>query len=804
MTGQRVTTITGARRALCGVGLAALALGHAMPSFAQGTPAPEQSAGPVSDQDIIVTARRREESLQNVPVAVTAIGGATLAKYAVSDVQQISQLVPSMVVGRQASGSSASIFLRGVGSTSLSSGFDQSVSLNMDDLPMSRGKELLTGQYDLARVEVLKGPQALFFGKNSTAGVVILTSANPTDKFEAMIRAGYEFQAQEMYGEGYISGPIAPYLNARLAFRASTSEGPYYNTAQTNSLGGAERIVSSDRRGESRSLSGRLTVQYDNPDVLKATLKASISRVDDDSASALYERLCAGGRTTPRPTNGTIGAIPEPFTDCAINGRSGFAAMPAQYAANFPYARDGRPYTDYDAYTVALTLEKTLGPVTLTSITGQYGFRQQDLQTAAGSTAGVYFTQYNKFRQFSEELRASTDFDGAFNLTAGAFYGKTKYTFNTAAMTSALIPAVPSFFRVNGIDGESISVFAELKWNILENLELAGGARWSDEKKTSFAQNLDVGSAAFPARRFDDYFHDTNLSPQATLTWKATDDITLYCEYKKVFKSGGYNTCITILASSVGTDGRFKSETAEGGEIGLRTQLFERQLRFNVTAYHYRYSDLQVQVFDAQTIASRVANAGSLTTDGVEVEANFRPRGSGFETHASIAYNEAKFHNYIGSCFTGQTIAEGCNLTPGATGAFNNQNFDSRIAPKAPKWAGRVGASYETPLSGGIGIGFNGDMSFSSSYNFTDTLRPDGVQKAFARFDAGIRLFHENDGWEFAVIGRNLTNRYVVTTANDMPAQGASGTGTATGIRSDMNGIVDRPRSVFVQFTKKF
>lgn len=632
-----------------------------------------------------------------------------------------------------------------------------------------------------------------------------LTSRDPGSVPEGSVRMGYEFEAREMYAEAMVSGPIAPFLGARIAVRGSTSEGSYISTAETNSIGGLQRVVYSDRRGASESLAGRITLKYDNPDVVTATLKGSLTRVNDDSASALYERICAAGRTTPRPTGG----IPEPFTDCVVDGRSGFAAMPDEIAAVFPYARDGKPYTDYDAYSAVLTLDRRFGDLTFTSVTGQYGFRQQDLQTASGSTAGVYFTQFNEFRQFSQEFRLLSDFAGPFNFTFGALYADTDYVFNTAAMAAPTAMPVnagryDSFERENGIKGQTLSAFAELSVGILDNLDLAGGARWSRERKTSFAENVFSGLAVFPLRRFDDEFEDQNLSPQATLTWKPATDITLYAAYKQGFKAGGYNTSITILGASNREDGEFGSELAEGGELGLRTEFWDRQIRFNATAYHYRYKDLQVQIFDPQTIASRVANAGALVTRGIEGELNFRPRGSGFEAHASIAYNDAKFSDYVGTCFTGQTITEGCNLLSGPTGAFTSQDFDNRTAPKAPKWAGRVGASYETPLTGSLRMGLNGDMSFSSSYNYTDTLRPDGVQRAFARYDAGVRVSHEDDGWELALIGRNLSNEKIVTTANDMPGQGSGGTGTATGIRSDMNGIVDRLRSFHVQFTKRF
>ena len=142
------------------------------------------------DGEIIITARRRDERLLDAPVAVTAVGGETLTQYQATRVSDIATLVPSLIAGKAASGSSASIFLRGVGSTALSAGFDQSVSFVIDGLPMSRGREISLPQFDIQRVEVLKGPQALFFGKNTTGGLISVSSNNPTNTFEGGIKGG--------------------------------------------------------------------------------------------------------------------------------------------------------------------------------------------------------------------------------------------------------------------------------------------------------------------------------------------------------------------------------------------------------------------------------------------------------------------------------------------------------------------------------------------------------------------------------------------------------------------------------------
>ena len=170
--------------------------------------------------------------------------------------------------------------------------------------------------------------------------------------------------------------------------------------------------------------------------------------------------------------------------------------------------------------------------------------------------------------------------------------------------------------------------------------------------------------------------------------------------------------------------------------------------------------------------------------------------------NGNVAYNDAKFKNYVGQCYTGQTIGEGCNLVRNTiTNRFTSQDFGGRRPPKAPVFASRIGVNYETPVSSGLLLGLTGDMSYSSNYNYTDALRPDAVQDAFTRWDASLRVMPASRNWELALIGRNLTDKLIVTTANDFPSQAVGPSGTATGIRPDINAVVDRPRQVYLQLT---
>lgn len=181
-----------------------------------------------------------------------------------------------------------------------------------------------------------------------------------------------------------------------------------------------------------------------------------------------------------------------------------------------------------------------------------------------------------------------------------------------------------------------------------------------------------------------------------------------------------------------------------------------------------------------------VDNAGKLRVKGIEGDFNWRM--GAFTLRGAAAYNHARYQNYVGQCYPGQTIAQGCSLIAAPGGAFTSQDYDGRTPPKAPRFSGRIGFALDLPLGdGGWALQTNGDLSYSSSCNFFDTLRPDSVQDAFAKIDAALRLTSPDERWSFGIIGRNLTNELVVTAANDIPFAGSTGTGTAG------PGVLDAP-----------
>lgn len=761
---------------------------------------------------VTVTARRKEESLQEAPVAITALTGDALDDYAINDFMDLSTQVPTMVAGRAASGSSASIFLRGVGSTALSAGFDQSVSFNIDGLPMSRGREISMPQYDIERVEVLKGPQALFYGKNTTGGLISVVSKDPTDEFEASGKVGYGFEAKEKYGEGVISGPLTDTLKARFAFRVSDSDGAFENSAAEVYLDplGMERNRISDNRGFGETASGRLTLAYEPNDIFNLEFKLGASQQKDGGPTDVLERICGAGRTTPASANGVP---PSPNADCAINGVSDSSSIPREVAgANYRYAGDGDMYADFSSIYSVVTGGLNLDALDVESITSYYSFLQKDLNNVAGEHYPANFSQKADYEQISQEFRFSTKSDGPFNSTFGLFYSDSEFVFNTDAYIF-IVPVDPvtgthvTFKRDNGFEGTAMSAFYEGTYDFTDQWELSAGARWSREERDSYQASLPASSffaVPFPGGlRLEDSFSDENISPQVSLAYRPSSNLSYYAAYKEGFKTGGFNISQALTPAATVDAGQFDSETAKGFEAGVRSILFGDTLSLNATVFNYLYEDLQVQVFDPATVSLIADNAGELTTQGIEVDFNWVPETlDGLSVRGAFAYNKVEFDNFIGQCFAGQTIAQGCDQVL-VGGAFQSQDYSGRTPPKAPETAGRLGATYAFPV-GGFDASLSGDVSYMGKYNFTDTLRPDAVQDAYTKLDLAARLSAPDDRWTLSLIGRNLTEEFVVTSANDIPFTGGTGTGTAVGNVADMSAFVENPREVYVELTVRF
>jgi outer membrane receptor protein involved in Fe transport len=786
-----------------------------------GAVATEDTGGIV---DIVVTARKRTESAQSVPVAVTAISAETVVARDLTNLERIAAATPSLTVARASTGSGAQITMRGVGSSSTSIGIEQSVATVVDGVYYGQGRTINEGFFDLARVEVLKGPQALFFGKNATAGLINITTADPTNKTEIIARAGYEFKAQQIQAELIGSTPLTDTLGIRVAVRGSKMFGGYYRNEATpfafafypNHIA---QPADADTPGE-RELLGRITVKWEPTSEITNTIKVSgtYSKVNNAGWNSVIF-YCPTGVSQ---LNG------KPCKRDFITRQNN---LPADIAPSIPFAsKDGSLYNRYKSYSATNTFAWDMGDVTLTNVTN-YNWNNNrflisaDLQSSP--FAGIWTTEDSTYHAFSNEFRAQTQYDGPVNVMLGGMYLKTRRDYaqynviaNVEDATQPLATRYLTNYKISYTDGETLAGFGQVTWKLLPKLELAGGVRYTHETKNSYftqpyvtsiipifrPQNSPDGLGVVTA---DQEFND--WSPEFTLTWKPVDDVMLYAAYKTNYKSGGFSNggINSALSANPQADFAFGAEKARGFEAGLKSTVLDRQLRLNLNVYSYEYSDLQVDYFNSAVFAYQTLTADA-RTKGVDLDFEFAPRAvSGLNVHGSLSYNVAKYTSFFGPCYTGQKPSEGCRyatssgvLAVGAqTPAY--QDLAGKPLSVAPHWTGSLGVGYETPVGDGYMLGASVDGRYSSSYLASAFAQPDSRQGSYATLDASVRFGAEDGRWELAVIGKNLTNRFYIQGAFDAASTG-SGTGTAAGVRADQAGLGALPRTVQVRVSTKF
>lgn len=789
-------------------------------AYAQGQQ--EASAGPAQSvtigvEDILVTARKRAETIQDVPAAVAVLATADLEQYDMTSLAQVANFIPSLNITPASFGSGGSIQLRGVGTDALSVSLEQAVLLNIDGVSISHGRAVQSGMFDMATLEVVKGPQALYFGKNSTAGIIAIRSAEPTKSFFGRAVAGYDFTKDRAIGEMIVSGPLSEQIGVRLAMRASTSRGAMYNEAAyrpgADPLGFDLPGRDQRRVGGQDNYLGRLTLAYSPADSFKAVLRVTGNKVTDDGPTmGSVVRSCpVGGRP-----QAIYGVPDDAASSCGLKRTIWRGQGARETVVDWPYTKGSRPYSKFESLLSSLSLDWEFENLNLSSVTGFYHFKASAADNYDYSNSGqVMGAEATNFSSFSQEIRAQTDFEGPINLMVGGLVQKTELKFFNGSKIAPL-PAdsrtgkFHSWERRGKTNGETWSAFAEVTANLTDQIEVAGGARWTREIKDSYQFHTYVHEIIAPGffpegQRIVDKFRDNNLSPQVTVKWQPDRDTTFYGAYRTGFKAGGYSLSDIIFANSTADSGDFDSESAKGFEVGAKFALFDRSLRLNFAAYRYKFKDLQVNILDAATTSMRIENAASAKTTGFELDLQYRPRSlDGLVLRAAYNYNDAKYQDYIGPCYAGQTPAQGCNLLPNSGGIPTSQNMSGVPLVFAPRHSVTAGMSYEQPVAGDMRVAFSIDGRFSSSYEADYFNRPDGRAPKYATLDASVTLWGPNERWGLSLIGTNLTNKlYPVGGQGERPLTG-SGTGTDSGVPADLLAQINDPREVGIRLTVQF
>lgn len=808
------------------------------------------AAAPLSAQidEIVVTARAVEESIRNIPVSITAVNEERLERFSLNTMTDLEAMTPQLSIFRAGNGSAASVQIRGIGSTTTSIGIEQSVAVMIDGVYFPQGRAINEGLFDVSQVAILKGPQALYFGKNATAGVVSILSKNPSDEFEASLRISNEFETSDRMIEGILSVPVNEKLGIRLAVLASEMKngyitnsaapgGDFYRTVDAATFEVRDYFNPTAKKHwpQEETRFARLTLAGDLSERFSYNVKGSYARFEQGTPSGALEifdcRTLNGvahtsvlvdpqppGRQTPLRM-----PVALPTADCTADGSRGTNNPPPEVAATNSLLNQfgGLDGDFYESYSITGSFDWSFDAVDVQAVLNYHDQSAKWVgdQDATAVTA-IFAGERNTFDNLSAELRAVTRFDQPINFVFGTYLQTTDRFFNqvvnfAGARNTAADPndEFTAYDKISETEGETYSVYGELIWDLAPRWQLTTGVRYINETKDSFFLQPYVNpffaglftpfdpanpaTVAVADQKFKEWI------PEATLRWEATDDVTLYVAYKEGFKSGGFsNSAILGNISGSVDDFIFDPEKVKGGEVGARAIVLDGSMLLSFDAFYYDFKDLQVDFFNSAQFAFITSNAGGSITRGAELQFDWATPMEGLSLSGSVGYLDSYFTDFMSFCFTGQTLEQGCVLPPGGVETDAAQNLKGNTRPNAPKWSGFLALDYERAITERLLFGATANMQFKSAVKLIAT-DPVPEQGAYQTFDANVRIATTDGKWQLAFIGRNLTDKNAFRSAGAVPGTGGN-TGTAEGFRSDLQGVAIRPRQLLLELTWRF
>lgn len=755
-----------------------------------------QESGARVLEEIVVTARRQDETLQDVPVTITSVGGEQLANFQLDQAAEIAERIPNFRIQTGGSGSGGTLILRGVGSSAISAAFDSAVAFDIDGVSVARMRLVQAAFMDLEQVDVLKGPQSLYYGKSASAGVISFRSANPGDEFEAKIGAGYDPEQDGTYVEGFISSPVSDTFGVRLAARYSQTQDFFSN----NAPGVA------DNNFDEQDFNTRLTLAWTPSDSLSVNFKGTYTTHEASNAIGNSDIFCQG--ETSQGTN-FAGVTFDSGHDCdPFDGVTQLGDIGPIHGQAFQGRNNPDPFEDLDTILARVQVDWDINDnLTLTSVTGYF-----ELDEEGSASYGYDINGFgsnitnNDTESFSQELRLAGEIGDRVSFLLGGFYQDRELIFDTsqhavgAAQISlgifgtALDPLTgrtDDWQKVHTTDAETFSGFASITLQATERLEITAGARYSDEQRT---QVIDLpfihstfalfGGAFLPAgfNSGDIDFDDDEISPEVTALYALNDSVNVFVAYKTGYKAGGIDNSALpssslAVAAASGDFGDliFESETGEGFEIGMKGRFYDGALRLDTTFFRYVYDDLQVQTFDPVAVQFSTSNAGELTSQGLEVDFTWLPQIDGLSIYGSMALLSARF--------TEDFAPQGVNLS-------------GQEASGAADVAFNTGLDYARPLGGGLEWGVGLNVSFTDEYETQNALDNGFVQESFWLLNARAFVGSNDGRWKASVAGRNLTDEIVAITSGGRPfANTVNDGGNADQILN-----LSRGRQVFFNF----
>ena len=810
-----------------------------------------EQAGDVTIEEVLVTARKREERAIDTPVAVSVMDGDDLDRYHTRDLTQLTERIPGLEIAHGGGGfAGGNMSIRGIGKPpgTVDYGLDAPVSLIVDGMPFSRNHMILTGFFDSEAVEVLKGPQALYFGKNSPAGVIAIRSKSPDvgAPMEGFVRGQYEFVTEDPVVEAGFSMPLGDQLAIRLAGRRQDMQGGWMeNVAEPLDASGLYPGTNYSTRGASydeypgqKQSVVRFTAVWEPSERFDATLKMFRSYTKRNDASSTVLWSCADGPGV-HPTH--LGIWTDPTQICPDHSarlKITGPLPPAEIAEAAPrLTEDSRFHYKLDQYVHTLQMNLDLDNFTLTSVTGLWDYRHREF-TNYGYTswAVVVSKQGESGEAFTQELRLASSFDGPVNFTVGGFYEKTERDLQAPVqlVPSGFFPIVIgaavtpwphpgpyegtyiNYHQIWDNDIETISVFGSVDWQVTENLELSGGLRYTEEDREAIGGNVFENSSFFgfgPAGYvYNPKDKSDNISPELTASYHLSDDVMAYVAYKTGFQSAGISNPGTVpnlsaLPVDVQNDTLiFDETTIKGFEGGLKGTFMDGRMRTDLAAFWYELKDLQVGIFNSNTTTFTLQNAAVAHNWGFEASSilqaseRLQLRFAGQYNHLKYdKFPDAGCHAVDDALFSNglltATEGPGCHLNASRDGAI--QDLSGVRYGNAPLQV-NVGFTYDYPLMDGWGLAFSWDTIHHSKgervLNQPFTKVPSRTVTHVA-----LNLSQQDGPWNLGVICSNCFNEVYAVQIGNRPLAKIN-----PGVAGDMTAQLGVPRLVMVQATYSF
>jgi len=818
-------------RSRLGTGVASLGLiiatgataqtGEAPPAAHPGTREAPATTGGGGIADIIVTAQRYEQSLQDTPLSVVALNGEQLAAAGVDSLDKFDTFIPNVSIGgTMAQGNAiASFAIRGIGGAP--AGFvtqEGAVGVYVDDILFARPNGALLDLLDVERVEVLRGPQGTLFGRNTAGGAIRYVTKKPD--FNAI--AGNVRAAIGSFDRRDLSANLNLPLSSTLAIRLSAS--------QKNQDGYVTRIIDGEKLGEKNSSVMRGQLRWQPTDRLDIELSADTIRTHDNGSATVISRYvptdlyptalyCLQAGPTCSATSVTRGAqaralapasaSPSGYTDAAGDFAYYLNQAPGRYQVYGGLVPDTNKFKSWG---LAGTLSYELSDdVTAKSLTGYRDLDQIQNQDYDRSPLPLYgLNERIGIEYFTQEFQLTgNSLESRLKWVVGAFYywdkAKDYRRRLGAGSNSDSLYADDGALFADPADGvglgeleqkfittKSIAVFGQGSFSITDALVATLGLRWNRDTKdyTAFREGRGRVNGVAQSHEVKDSW--SNISPRIGLEYHWTADIMTYVSAAKGFKGGGFNDTVETVCTDPGVCGlsSFKPENLWTYEVGLRSDLFDRKLRFNLTGFYTDYKDQQIQYIDSAPPPTQYTVNGDATVKGIELELMAAPM-DGLLLRASAGYVHTRYNDDI------------LGITSGIVQIARNTPYF-----RSPKWSYSLGANYSLPISGDDTLAF--DLNWGWKDKQASTASPTNMVMlpSYGLLNGRIE-YRAQAGWSIALTGTNLLDKYYLTGGFN-PAGPASlySPGLGAGRHDATFGFemldIGRPREIGLELNYKF